>query len=119
MRHFTTILLVLLAAAGMGAISAVGGTDYETVAASQTDQVIGPVGGAGDVLERLIIVPATTGAGTVSIKDGSGSSINVFVTGTLADLSPQIVQLGARSSGGAWKVTTGANVSVIAVGRFK
>lgn len=93
-------------------------TDYETVAASETDQVMGPVGAAGDILERLIIVPATTSAGTVSIKDGSGSSINVFVTGTLSNLTPIIVPIGARSTGGAWKVTTGAAVSVIAVGRF-
>lgn len=94
-------------------------TDYKTVAASQTDAVLGPVGGAGDILERLIIVPATTGAGTVSIKDGSGSSINVFVTGTLSNLTPIVVPIGARSMTGAWKVTTGANVSVIGVGRFR
>lgn len=96
-------------------------TDFETVAASQTDQVLGPTGGKGDVLETLLIVPATTGAGTVSIKDGTaGSSINVFVSGTLADLSPIVLHLGIRSkAAGGWSVTTGANVSVIATGRFK
>lgn len=95
-------------------------TDYETIAASQTDQVLGGgVGAVGDILERLIIVPATTGAGTVSIKDGAGSGINVFVSGTLSDLSPKVITIGARSSSGGWKVTTGANVSVIAVGRFQ
>lgn len=93
-------------------------TDYETVAASQTDQALGPVGAAGDVLEKLIIIPAAVGAGNVSIKDGSGSAISVFVTGTLADLTPIVLPLGMRSASGAWKVTTGANVSVIAVGRF-
>ena len=46
-------------------------TDYEMVIASQTNQKLGPVGGAGDVIERLIIVPETTAAGTVSIRDGS------------------------------------------------
>lgn len=94
-------------------------TDYETIAASQTDQVLGPVGATGDLLERLIIVPATTGAGTVQIQDGAGTEITVFVAGTLADLSPIIIPIGARSSAGAWKITTGANVSVIAVGAFK
>lgn len=93
--------------------------DYETVAASQTDQILGPVGGAGDILERLIIVPATTAAGNVSIKDGSGSGISVFATGTLSDLHPIVIPLSAISTSGAWKVTTGAHVSVIAVGRFK
>ena len=95
-----------------------GQFDYETVTASQTDQVLGVTGAAGDYLNHLVIVPATTGAGTVSIKDGSGSSINVFVAGTLTDLHPIIVPLHISSTNGAWKVTTGANVSVIAVGRF-
>lgn len=93
-------------------------TDYETVAASQTAQVLGPTGAAGDILERLIIVPATTAAGTVAIKDGSDTAINVFVTGTLADLTPIVIPIGARSRTGAWAITTGANVSVIAVGAF-
>jgi hypothetical protein len=92
--------------------------DYQTVAASQTDSVLGAAGHIGDILERLIIVPATTGAGTVSIKDGAGSGINVFVAGTLSDLKPHVIQIGARALGAGWKITTGANVSVIAVGRF-
>lgn len=94
------------------------GTDYETVAASQTDQVLGATGAAGDYLSGLLIVPATTAAGTVAIKDGAGSAINVFVTGTLSDLKPHWIPLGIKSLAGAWKITTGANVSVIAVGRF-
>jgi len=112
----TLILLILIS---LPAIAGVYPTDYETVAASQTDQALGPVGGAGDVLDRLIIVPATAGAGNVSIKDGGGSAISVFATGTLSDLHPIVIPLSARSTSGAWKVTTGANVSVIAVGAFK
>jgi len=95
-----------------------GQYDYETIAASQTAQVLGVTGAAGDFLHQLIIVPATTGAGPVSIKDGSGSSINVFVAGTLADLRPIVIPFNIVSTGGAWSVTTGANVSVIATGRF-
>lgn len=93
-------------------------TDYELVAASQTTQTIGPVGAIGDVLERVIIVPETTAAGTVAIKDGSGTAINIFVAGTLADLKPHVVVIGARSAVGAWQITTGANVHVIAIGSF-
>lgn len=93
-------------------------TDYETVAASQTAQVLGPVGGAGDIIEKLIIIPATTGAGAVALLDGS-TSISVFATGTLTDLTPIVIPIGARSVSGAWKITTGASVSVIAVGSFK
>jgi hypothetical protein len=93
---------------------------YETVAASQTDQVLGTNGAIGDCLDTLIIVPATTSPGAVSIKDGSGSAITVFTGGatSVADLAPITVALNAKSAAGAWKVTTGANVSVIAVGRF-
>lgn len=99
-------------------------TDYELVAASQTAQVIGPQSATGaisvgDILERVIIIPETTAAGTVAIKDGGGTAINIMVTGTLSDLKPHIVYLGARSTAGAWQITTGANVHVIAIGRFK
>lgn len=116
---FLYILLFILLSPFKSLAAEMPTTDYETVAASQTDQSLGPVGGSGDILERLIVVPATTGAGNISIKDGSGSAISVFATGTLSNLQPFIISIGARSTSGAWKVTTGANVSVIAVGRFK
>ena len=93
-------------------------TDYELIAAGQTTQALGPTGRAGDVLEKLIIVPETTGAGTVAIKDGSDTAINVFVSGTLSDLHTIVIPIGARSRSGGWQVTTGTNVHVIAVGRF-
>lgn len=91
---------------------------YELIAASQTDQALGATGIKGDILERLIIVPETTGAGTVAIQDGDGTAINVFVAGTLADLSPIVIDFGMPSIVGAWSVTTGANVHVIAIGQF-
>lgn len=104
----------------MGSYESDYASDYETVAASQTDQVIGPAGGTGNLLARLVVVPATTSPGVVQIKDGSGSAITVFTGGasSVNELRPMILHIGARSSGGAWKVTTGANVSVIAIGRF-
>lgn len=94
---------------------------YETVAAGQTDQVLGGAGAIGDYLERVIIVPGVAAAGVVSIKDGSGSAISLFAGGgttALPDLMPVVVELGMRSNAGAWSVTTGANVTVIAVGNF-
>lgn len=93
---------------------------YETVAAGQTDQVIGMSGQAGDLLDFLLVVPATLSPGTVSIKDGSGADITVFVggAGSVSNLIPFAVPLAARAANGPWKVTTGANVSVIAVGIF-
>ena len=90
---------------------------YEDVAASQTAQVLGTDGAAGDFLEKIIIIPETTAAGTVALLDLT-TSRNIFVTGTLSDLSPIVIPIGAYSVNGAWKITTGANVHVIAVGKF-
>ena len=92
-------------------------TDYETVAASQTDQVLGPVGATGDILEKLIVSVATAATSTVSIKDGSGSAI--VITAANTPIGVYSVNIGARSTGGAWKVTTGAGATVLAVGQFK
>lgn len=89
---------------------------YETVAASQTAQVLGLVGNKGDLLERIIIIPATTSPGLVTIIDGS-TSIPIMVAGTTT-IAPIVVELNMYSVSGAWSVTTGTNVSVIAVGKF-
>jgi len=95
-------------------------TDYELVPASQTAQVLGVVGGQGDVLDKLIIVPGAQSVGAVQIHDGAGHSVNVYVGGlNLVDVKPFVVHIGARSSAGSWRVTTGSNVSVLGVGRFK
>lgn len=93
--------------------------EYETVAAGQAEQVIGAAGAAGDFLAGLLIVPATTSPGAVTIKDGNGAAISVFTGGvnSVSNLVPFFVPLGLRAAT-AWKVTTGANVSVIASGNF-
>lgn len=96
------------------------GSNYETVAASQTDQAMGATGATGDFLGSVLIVPATTSPGAVSIKDGSGSAITIFTGGatSVSNLAPIAVPLGYTSTGGAWKLTTGTNVSAIGAGRF-
>ena len=58
-----------------------GQAEYETVAASQTDQALGATGGTGDYLAGVLIIPGTTSPGAVSIKDGSGSSVTIFTGG--------------------------------------
>ena len=96
------------------------GKTYETVAAGQTAQVLGTNGAQGDYIERVVIVPATTAAGVVTLIDGS-TSIALHVGGgttALITLEPITVELHMYSKTGPWKITTGANVSVIAVGDF-
>lgn len=91
---------------------------YETVAASQTDQILGGVGAAGDFLSHLTVVVATAATAQVQIKDGGGSAITVFPNSPGGGIGTYIVVIGDASMAGPWKVTTGAGVSVIAVGTF-
>lgn len=111
--------IISVDAAG-NAIGVSQGSSYETVAASQTDQVMGATGATGDFLSGLLVIPATTSPGAISIKDGAGSAIPVFTGGasSVSNLVPFFIVIGAKSLAGAWKVTTGANVSVIGVGNF-
>ena len=96
------------------------GDKYETVAASATDQALGPVGDTGDYLARILLIPASTSPGAVSIKDGAGAAITIFTGGaaSITTLEPIPVEIGARSTGGSWKVTTGAAISAICIGDF-
>ncbi len=100
------------------AVEIAGKGGYETVAAGQTAQVLGGAGAALDFLDGVLIVPATTSPGAVAILDGS-TSITIFAGGSssVADLKPFFVPVGANCTS-VWKVTTGSNVSAIAVGRF-
>lgn len=95
------------------------GFEYETVAASQTAQVIGATGAIGDVIEGILVIPGTTSPGNVLLLDNA-TSITVFTGGALSvsNLVPFFIPLGIKSVSGAWKITTGTNVTVIAVGNF-
>jgi hypothetical protein len=124
---------LLLGAPGTG-VDAVGGTgavgtdaqrvtdagmDYETVAASQTAQTLGATGATGDHITSILVIPATTSPGNVLLLDNA-ISITVFTGGatSVADLKPFSIPLGLISVSGAWKITTGTNVSCIGIGNF-
>jgi hypothetical protein len=103
--------------------TAASGPDYEAVAASQSAQILGATGAVGDVLDGLLIVPATTSPGVVTLADGDGVAMTVFAggAGSVIALVPFFVPIGAKciaETTPGWKVTTGSNVSVIAVGNF-
>ena len=95
------------------------GFSYETVAASQTAQVLGTTGGLGDYLSGVLVIPATTSPGLVTLLDNA-ISIPLFVGGatSVSNLVPFFIPVDARSVSGAWKLTTGANVSAIGIGKF-
>ena len=91
------------------------GTFYETVAASQTAQVLGVTGGAGDTLMRLIITVTTSATSQVTLLDGATSYI---IVPAVTPVGVYQIDINAVSVSGAWKVTTGAGATVIAVGNF-
>lgn len=99
------------------------GRNYETVAASQTAQVLGPTGATGDYLSHCVVYPATTSPGVVTVFDNTSSATNnviAFPGGatSVSNLAPFAIPVGAVSVNGAWKVTTGANVIVTCHGKF-
>lgn len=94
-------------------------TMYEAVGAAATDQILGPVGAAGDLLERVIISVATAATGTCSITDGNGTTIPLTAANTA--IGVYTVEVGARcrnTTTPGWKVTTGAGATAIGVGKF-
>jgi hypothetical protein len=94
---------------------------YEAVAASQANQVMGTTTGAvGDYLAGVIIIPSTTSPGAVTIKDGANAAITIFAGGatSINNLRPIVVPLGLYSTNGGWQITTGANETAIGVGKF-
>jgi hypothetical protein len=97
----------------------IGAGEYETVAASQTAQTLGATGGTGDFISGILVVPATTSPGNVLLLDNA-TSITVFAGGasSVSNLVPFFIPLGMISVSGAWKITTGTNVSCIGIGNF-
>lgn len=93
--------------------------DYETVAASQTAQILGGAGKQGDILERLIITVGTAATAAVSISDSGGAAIPIMPNLPGGGIGVYVVEIGARARGATgWSVTTGAGSTVLAVGRF-
>ena len=93
------------------------GYSYETVAASQTAQVLGTTGAKGDYLHRVVISTVTAASGGVTIKDGSTSIVIQTAAATLP-LGVQSIEINLSSADGAWAVTTGAGATVIGIGLF-
>lgn len=95
--------------------------EYETVAASATDQILGATGGVGDYLEGLLCVVATAATSQVQIKDGNGSAITVLPNAVGAGVGTYFVPIGlltVNATTPGWKITTAAGVSVIGTGKF-
>lgn len=90
--------------------------EYETVAASQTAQILGTSGAPGDYLSHLICVVTTAANSAVTLLDGA-TSIPVLIDAVGPGVGTYTIPIGAGCKT-AWKVTTAAGVAVIAVGLF-
>ena len=99
----------------MPAVAADYGFFYETVAASQTAQVLGTTGAAGDYLHRVTITVTATATSTVALLDNA-TSYSLLAANT--PIGIYSVEINAKSVSGAWKITTGAGATVLAVGAF-
>lgn len=96
-----------------------GQDEYEVVAASATNSNLGATGAVGDYLASITIQPSTTVPGSVVVKDGSTTIMTWPGSAAYpAHLAPIEIAIGAKSVNGAWNITTGSNVSVMAVGKF-
>jgi hypothetical protein len=97
-------------------------SSYVTVAASQTDSVLGPGiqghnAGKGSLLKRLIVTVDTATDAVCTLEDGTTGAA-IPITTASAPVGVHIVELGISSTIGPWQITTGANATVIAVGDF-
>lgn len=91
---------------------------YEHVAAGQTAQVLGGTGATGDYLHRLVCTVTTAATGNVLILDGSGFSHTILPASAGTGINNYDIEVNAVSRNGAWKITTGAGVEVLAIGIF-
>ena len=106
---------------GVGVVN--GASSWETVAASQTGQVLGATGAAGDYLSHCMVYPTSTTPGVVTVFDDTSSAANNVIAfpggaSSVSNLVPFAFPVGAISVTGAWKVTTGANLVVTCYGKF-
>jgi hypothetical protein len=107
---------------GVGVVN--GGSFYQAVAASQTATVLqSSTGAIGDYLSHCVLYPTSTSPGVVTVFDNTnaaGTSAILFPGGasSLSNLAPIAIPVGSNSVSGAWKVTTGASISVVCYGKF-
>jgi len=88
---------------------------YHHVEPSQTAEILGTTGAAGDFLHT--ITWRNTGNGQITIIDGSTNVLAVAGIGTPASVQTGTYIIDAVCTT-AWKITTGSGCEVLATGRF-
>ena len=91
------------------------GSQYRALAAGSTTAVGGPNG----YLESLLIVPLSSGAGVVTVLDGTVSILSIPAAAHAPQPRPLSIDLGLRSTtAGGFTIGLGTSVSCIAIGKF-
>jgi hypothetical protein len=89
-------------------------TEYMTFAAGSTH-----IMSTDAFLDRLIVIPVSTGAGAVTLSDGTTAILSIPAASHAIDPHTYSVPLGIRNTAAAgFKLVLGASVSAIAVGGF-
>jgi hypothetical protein len=98
------------------------GTNYINFLANNSLSPLAVSSGAlGDWLAGILVTPSSTTVGQIWIQDGPSSAFSALVlsAGTLADIKPFYIPIGARSAQGSWRLSTSAGVAnVMALGAF-
>jgi len=95
----------------------------------QSRQVIAPSAGTvaslwnnpgaiGDYISHLVCDVATAATAQVQVKDGSGTAFTVLPNSPGGGVGTYVIPSLGASLNGAWQISTGAGVTVIARGRF-
>lgn len=100
-------------------------SQYKVVLASCSTTQVSTISDAavGDYLHQLIVVPASSAAGVVTVFDGATAVLSIPAvagsgTGTVTP-PPYTLKCGmAAVTTQGWNITCGASVHAIAVGRF-
>lgn len=92
---------------------------YQVVPAGQKAAVIQtPSGESCDFIKSILVIPATTKVGAITLFDGA-TSFTVFVGGTVLDVRPFKIPLDMFfGKGEPWKISTGSNITAIVKGQF-
>lgn len=100
------------------------GSKYIAVAAGATATVLQTSTGAiGDYLSHCVLYPTAVTTGVVTVFDNTNTAATSAIlfpggTSALSNLAPISIPVGAISTAGAWKVTTGTAISVVCYGKF-
>lgn len=90
--------------------------EYETVAASQTNQMMGGTGAVGDLIHGVLCVTTAASAAVVTLKDGSLTAFNIGHI--FAGAGTFWMPLDLVSVSGGWQITTSTNTTCVGIGRF-